>query len=116
MGTTARSKAPTRRTFLGWWIAGLLGATVISAAGPLALYLVPARSPNQTAGKIRVSLSKAPAYIAHGTAVRLDSPQVAACKMADGGKCNSAGDLTFGGFLTRDNGTLRAFAITCPHL
>ena len=117
MGTTrARSKAPTRRTFLGWWIAGLLGATVVSAAGPLALYLFPARSPNQRAGKIRVSLIKAPAEIAEGTAVRFDSPQGAAFKMADGGEGNAAGDLTFGGFLTREKGTLRAFAITCPHL
>ena|ERR1700730_4654111 len=117
MGTPrARSKAPTRRTFLGWWIAGLLGATVASAVGPLAVYIFPARNPNQRAGRIRISLSKSPVDIAEGTAVRFDSPQGMAFTMADGGEGNAAGDPTFGGFLARHEGSLRAFAITCPHL
>ena len=51
-----------------------------------------------------------------GAASRFDAPAGTAFVMADGGENNSPGDPTFGGFLTRDGGQLRAFAITCPHL
>jgi cytochrome b6-f complex iron-sulfur subunit len=111
-----RSKSPTRRAFLGWWIAGLLGATVASALAPLAVYIFPPRAANQRIGKIRVALATPLAEIAEGSAVRFDAPAGMAFTMADGGEANSAGDPTFGGFVTRDRGTLRAFAITCPHL
>ena len=112
----AKSKAPTRRAFLGWWIAGLLGATVASVVAPLGIYIFPPRGANQRAGKIRVGLPTSLADIVEGSAMRFDSPAGTAFTMADGGENNSAGDPTFGGFLVRDRGTLRAFAITCPHL
>jgi Rieske Fe-S protein len=114
--TPLGSEAPTRRAFLGWWIAGLLGATVASVMAPLAVYVFPPRGRNHAAGKIRVSLPTPLADIAEGSAMRFDSPQGIAFTMADGGQANAAGDLTFGGYLVRDRGTLRAFAITCPHL
>jgi len=114
--TPERSKPPTRRAFLGWWIAGLLGATVASALAPLAVYVFPPRAANQRIGKIRVALATPLAGIAEGSAVRFDAPAGMAFTMADGGEANTAGDPTFGGFVTRDRGTLRAFAITCPHL
>jgi cytochrome b6-f complex iron-sulfur subunit len=110
------SKSSTRRAFLGWWIAGLLGATVATALGPLAVYIFPPRRPGQRIGKIRVALGTSLAGIAEGTAVRFDAPAGMAFTMADGGEANAAGDPTFGGFVARDGGTLRAFAITCPHL
>ena len=53
---------------------------------------------------------------ADGSAVRFDSPPGTAFTMADGATEMPAGDPTFGGFVVRDRGTLRAFAITCPHL
>jgi len=112
----AGSKSPTRRTFLGWWIAGLLGATVASVVAPLAVYVFPPRRPHLGAGKIRVALNTPLADIPEGSAVRFDSPAGVAFTMADGGEGNTAGDPTYGGYLARDKGTLRAFAITCPHL
>jgi cytochrome b6-f complex iron-sulfur subunit len=111
-----RSKNPTRRTFLGWWLGALLTATVATVAAPLAVYLFPPRAPNQTKQKIRVALATPVAALAEGAASRFDAPDGMAFTMADGGEENNAGDPTFGGFLTRDQGTLRAFAITCPHL
>ena len=112
----AGSKTPTRRTFLGWWIAGLLTATVVSVLAPLGVYVFPPLRLNLRAGKIRVSLNTPLADIAEGSAVRFDSPEGMSFTMADGGEGNTAGDPTYGGYLTRDKGTLRAFAITCPHL
>src|SRR4029077_9603275 len=112
----ASSKAPTRRAFLGWWIAGLLTATVVTAVAPLAVYIFPPLRRNLGAGKIRVALNTPLAEIADGSAVRFDSPAGMSFTMADGGEGNTAGDPTYGGYLARDNGTLRAFAITCPHL
>jgi Rieske Fe-S protein len=111
-----RSKSPTRRAFLGWWIASILTATVAAVAAPLGLYVFPPGTANRTKQKIRVSLATPVAALAEGAASRFDAPTGMAFVMADGGEQNAAGDPTFGGFLTRDQGKLRAFAITCPHL
>jgi Rieske Fe-S protein len=83
---------------------------------PLGLYLFPPRAPNQTKQKIRVALDTQVAALREGAASRFDAPAGMAFIMADGGEGNAAGDPTFGGFLTRDQGNLRALAITCPHL
>ena len=112
----ASTKTPTRRTFLGWWIAGLLTSIVVAVLAPLGVYVFPPLRPNLRAGKIRVSLNTPLADIAEGSAVRFDSPAGVSFTMADGGEGNTAGDPTYGGYLARDQGTLRAFAITCPHL
>jgi len=91
-------------------------ATVATVVAPLAIYLFPGRGPNQTKQKIRVTLATPVAALAEGAASRFDAPAGMAFTIADGGEQNTAGDPTFGGFLTRDGGQLRAFAITCPHL
>ena len=85
-------------------------------AAPLGIYLFPARAPNQTKQKIRVALATPVDTLSEGAASRFDAPAGMAFTMADGGEGNTAGDPTFGGVLTRDQGKLRAFAITCPHL
>jgi Rieske Fe-S protein len=90
--------------------------TVAAVAGPIAVYLLPTHLPNRGKGKIRVALATPVDELKEGAATRFDSPPGMAFVMADGGELNAAGDPTFGGFLTRDQGTLRAFAITCPHL
>jgi cytochrome b6-f complex iron-sulfur subunit len=110
------SKSPTRRTFLGWWIAGLLSATVVSVVAPLAVYVLPPRRRNLGGGRIRVALNTPLADIPEGSALRFDSPAGMSFTMADGGEGNTAGDPTYGAYLAREQGTLRAFAITCPHL
>ena len=94
----------------------MLTATVATVAAPLGIYLFPARAPNQMKQKIRVALATPVDTLSEGAASRFDAPAGMAFTMADGGEGNTAGDPTFGGFLTRDQGKLRAFAITCPHL
>jgi len=116
MSADTRRKRVTRRTFLGWWLATLLTATVASVAAPLGVYLFPARPKNQRRQTVRVALAAPVAALAEGAAARFDAPAGTAFTMADGGEGNRAGDPTFGGFLTRDQGQLRVFAITCPHL
>lgn len=110
------SKQPTRRAFLGWWLGTLMAATVVTAAAPLAVYLFPPRDPRRLKEKVRVALATPLNALREGTASRFDAPPGTAFVMADGGENNAAGDPTFGGFLTRQGGQLRAFAITCPHL
>ena len=110
------TKAPTRRTFLGWWLGTVLAATVVAAAGPIAVYLFPPRNPNQTKEKIRVTLDTSLSSLREGGVSRFESPPGTAFVMADGGENNSPGDPTFAGYMTRDQGRLRALAITCPHL
>ncbi len=110
------AKEPTRRAFLGWWLGTLLAATVVTAVAPLAVYLFPPRDPKQIKEKVRVALDAPLTGLREGAASRFDAPAGTHFVMADGGENNSPGDPTFGGFLTRDGGQLRAFAITCPHL
>jgi Rieske Fe-S protein len=109
-------KTTTRRTFLGWWMAAILTSTVVSAVAPLAVYIFPPRNPNQAKQKIRIALDTPVDALKEGAVSRFDAPAGMAFVMADGGGANSPGGATFGGFLTRDKGTLRALAITCPHL
>jgi Rieske Fe-S protein len=109
-------KEPTRRTFLAWWMASILTATVVAALSPIAVYIFPPRNPNQRKQKIRVALDTPVDALKEGGVSRFAAPAGMAFVMADGGEGNTAGDPTFAGYLTRDKGTLRALAITCPHL
>lgn len=109
-------KAPTRRAFLGWWLATLLTATVATVVAPLAVYIFPPRNPNELKQKVRVALPTPLTSLGEGAVARFDAPPGTAFLMADGGENNARGGRTFGGFVTRDRGEFRAFAITCPHL
>src|ERR1700693_1137461 len=111
-----KPKPPTRRTFLGCWIGVLLTTAVAAAVAPIAVYIFPPHGPSRGKGRIRVALATPVAQLKEGAATRFDAPAGMAFVMADSGGQNAAGDPTFGGFLTRDQGTLRAFAISCPHL
>ena len=117
MSTQTKSPTePTRRAFLGWWLGALMAAVVASVAGPVVVYLFPPRDPRLMKETIRVALNTALANLKEGAASRFDAPAGTAFLMADGGGINAPGDPTFGGFVTREGGQLRAFAITCPHL
>ena len=117
MSTQTKSpKEPTRRTFLGFWLGTLLLATVAAVVGPVGVFLFPPRDPRLMKQTIRVALDRAITNIKEGAVSQFNAPQGMAFVMADGGENNSPGDPTFGGFLTRQGGQLRALAITCPHL
>ena len=113
---TQSTREPTRRAFLGWWLGTLLAATIATVIGPVGVYLFPPRDPRLMKETIRVALDTALANLKEGAVSRFDAPAGAAFLMADGGENNAPGDPTFGGFVTREGGQLRAFAVTCPHL
>lgn len=113
---TQLTREPTRRVFLGFWLGTLLAAAVATVVGPIGVYLFPPRDPKLMKETIRVALDTALANLKEGAASRFNAPNGTAFVMADGGENNAPGDPTFGGFLTREGGQLRALAITCPHL
>src|SRR4051794_23908142 len=109
----------TRRTFLGWWMASLLTATVVAGAAPILVYLWPAPPKGQKKGPVKISLEKAIDKLQNGDAIKFDAPKSpnTAFIMADGGGDNAPGDLAFGGFVTKDaKGKVDVFAINCSHL
>jgi Rieske Fe-S protein len=115
----AIAKGFTRRTFIGWWMAGLLTATAVTALAPILVYLWPAPPKGQKKAPIKISLATPIDQLQAGSAVKFDAPTTpnSAFVMADGGGDNAPGDLAFGGFVTKDqNGKTNVFAINCSHL
>jgi Rieske Fe-S protein len=109
-------KSLTRRNFIVWTLAGLLGAIVAAVTAPVLVYLYPAKAGATAATRIRIPLGTPVDGIEEGGAVQFDAPANTALVMADGGGVNAAGNYTYGGYLTRAGGRLHALAITCPHL
>jgi Rieske Fe-S protein len=111
-----REIIPTRRAFIVWWMGGLLTATVAASAAPLIVYLVPPSGQNGPRTFVNVVLDTPVENVPDGGAVQFVSPPNFGFVLADGGGVNSAGDFTFGGFLTKVRGQLHMLAIKCPHL
>jgi Rieske Fe-S protein len=108
----------TRRTFIGWWMASLLTATVVVGLAPILVYIWPAPPKGQKKQPLTVSIGKAVDQLADGDAVKFDAPTNpnAAFIMADGGGDNAPGELAFGGFVVKNQGKVEVFAINCSHL
>ena len=118
MADAAAPKRVTRRTFLGWWIASLMTATVVTGLAPILIFLWPAPPKGQKKGPLTVALDKPLDQLADGDAIKFDAPTNpnSAFIMADGGGDNAAGDLAFGGFAVKTQGKVNVFAINCSHL
>ena len=99
-------------------MASLLTALPVAGIAPILPFLWPAPPKGQKKGPITVGLTKPIDQLADGDAVKFDAPTTpnTAFIMADGGGDNAAGDLAFGGFVTKHNGKLNVFAINCSHL
>jgi Rieske Fe-S protein len=119
MADIAAPKRFTRRTFIGWWMASLLTATVVAAGAPVLVFLWPAAPLGQKKGPLKITLSKPIDQLGNADAIKFDAPKSpnSAFIMADGGGDNAAGDLAFGGFVAKDAaGKMNVFAINCSHL
>jgi Rieske Fe-S protein len=108
----------TRRTFLGWWLASLLTATVVAGVLPILPYLWPAPPKGQKKGPINITLDTPIDQIQDGQAVKILAPTNpnSAFIMADGGGDNAPGDLAFGGYVVKTGGKTVVFAQNCSHL
>src|ERR1700686_885793 len=91
-------KEPTRRTFLGWWMASILTATAVAALSPIAVYIFPPRNPNQTKQKRPVALDPSMDAVKEGDVPRFAPPAGLAFVMAHGGEGNAAGARAFAGY------------------
>src|SRR3989442_5515749 len=108
----------TRRTFLGWWMASLLTATVAIGLAPILVFLWPAPAKGQKKTKLAVTLATPIEQLSNGNAIKFDAPTSpnSAFVMADGGGDNAAGDLAFGGFAVPDlPGEVKQFEVHCSH-
>jgi Rieske Fe-S protein len=108
----------SRRTFLGWWLASLLTATVVAGGLPILVYLWPAPPSGQKKKPLTITLDTPLDQIQDNTATRILTPTSpnSAFIMADGGGDNAAGDLAFGGFVVKTSGNVLVFAQNCSHL
>jgi len=111
-------KRVTRRTFLGWWLASLLTATVVTGLAPILVYFWPAPPKGQKKGLITVSMQTPVDQLEEGTATQIFAPTQpnSAFVMADGGGDNAPGELAFGGFVVKNQGKVTVFAQNCSHL
>ncbi|HSS60969.1 MAG TPA: Rieske 2Fe-2S domain-containing protein [Candidatus Limnocylindrales bacterium] len=118
MADAAATRRVTRRTFLGWWLASLLTATVVTGVLPILVFLWPAPPKGQKKGLLQVSLDTPLDQLADGSATKFNAPTSpnSAFIMADGGGDNAAGDLAFGGFIAKTGGKVSVFAQNCSHL
>jgi Rieske Fe-S protein len=118
MADAAATRRVTRRTFLGWWLASLMTATVVTGLLPILVFFWPAPPKGQRKGPIPVSLDTPLDQLADGTATKILAPTSpnSAFIMADGGGDNAAGDLAFGGFVVKNGSNVTVFAQNCSHL
>lgn len=118
MADAAAPRRVTRRTFLGWWLASLLTATVVTGLAPILVFLWPAPPKGQKKGPISIALDTPINQLQDGTATKILAPTTpnSAFIMANGGGDNSPGDLAFGGFVVKNGGNVVVFAQNCSHL
>lgn len=108
----------TRRTFLGWWLASLLTATVVAGVLPILVYFWPAPPKGQKKLAINITLDTPVDRIQEGDAIKFVAPTTpnSAFIMADGGGDNAPGDLAFGGYVVKTGGKTVVYAQNCSHL
>jgi Rieske Fe-S protein len=118
MADAAAPTRITRRDFLGWWLASLLTATVITGLLPILIFFWPAPPKGQKKGPIKITLDTPIDQLQDGSAVRILAPTSpnSAFVMRDGGGDNAPGDLAFGGFVVKRSGQVSVLAQNCSHL
>ncbi len=116
-GLSAEHKV-TRRTFLVWWMAGLMTATAAAVVAPLLVYIWPPVS----GGKkllMKVDLGQPLDGLQDDISLRFEAAPHDAFVLTTGGGDNSVGDPAFAGWIVRGAktaGKTVVFAVNCPHL
>jgi len=106
----------SRRTFLTWYMAGLMTATLVAGIAPILVFIWPPPAKGQKNGEVAVKLDKAISSLQDGEAVRFDAPQNAGFIMKDGGGDNAAGDIAYSGYVVKTGSKTVVLAVNCSHL
>ena len=106
----------TRRNFIGWWIGGLLTATVVGVVAPLLAYVWPPPPAGQKRTAFDIKLDTPLDQLQDDKPVKFAAPSNGAFVMATGGGNNAPGDLSFGGYVVKTGGRTHVFSVTCSHL
>jgi hypothetical protein len=64
----------SRRAFIVWYLGGLLGAIVVAATAPLAVFLYPNQRSSSRARPVTIPLDRALDQFAEGEAFHFDAP------------------------------------------
>src|SRR5205814_9616956 len=104
MAEAAAPRRVTRRTFLGWWLASLMTATVITGLAPILVYFWPAPPKGQKRGPHNVALQTPVDQLQDGDAVKFDAPRNpnSASINADGGADHAPAEHPFDGFVVHN--------------
>ena len=106
----------TRRTFLTWYMAGLMTATLVAGLAPILVYIWPPAPAGQKNGPVTVTPPTPITALAEDDAVRFDAPQNSGFIEQDGGGANAKGNVTYSGYAVKHGGKTLFLAVTCSHL
>lgn len=106
----------SRRTFLTWYMAGLMTATVVAGLAPVLVYIWAPPPKGQKQGEIEVTLKDSLDSLQELQAVQFQAPASTAFIMANGGGDNAPGDLAYTGYAVKVAGKIMYFASNCSHL
>lgn len=106
----------SRRTFLTWYMAGLMTATLVAGIAPILVYVWPPAPPGQKNAKVKATPDTPLSDLQENDAVRFKSPDNAGFYMQDGGGDNSKGDIAYSGYAVKAGSQTLFFAVNCSHL
>src|ERR1700716_2399197 len=97
MGVTPEA---TRRTFLTWYMGGLMTATLVAGLAPILVYIWPPAPAGEKIGQVKVT----------------PTTPISSLAEEDGGGANAKGNVTYSGYAVKHAGKATFFAVTCSHL
>ena len=106
----------TRRTFLTWYMAGLMTATLVAGLAPILVYIWPPPPAGQKLGPVPVTPQTPLSQLAENDVVSFNAPQNAGFLEQDGGGANAKGNVTYSGYAVKQAGQTLFLAVTCSHL
>ncbi len=106
----------SRRTFLTWYMAGLMTATVVAGLAPILVFIWPPPPAGVKNGDVTVTPGTPISKLGDDEAVRFDAPQNAGFTLQDGGGANHKDGIAYSGYAVKTGGKTSYYAVNCSHL
>jgi Rieske Fe-S protein len=106
----------SRRTFLTWFMAGLMTATLLAGLAPILVYIWPPPARGEKNADVKVALDKPLSQLQDGEAARFKAPDNTAFVMRDGGGDNAPGERAYSGYVVKQGSEMTFLAVNCSHL